>query len=204
MSTTPRRRLKPETRRNEIIEAAERLLRDRGPAVRVDDVVREAGAAKGTFYLYFPTWDDLLEVVRARVFEAFDAAHPAPGSSKVDADWKKDLEDYAEAFIDAAVAMGGIHDVIFHSGFAQRRPATGVVDTIGRLAAVLAAGRVAGAYAAVDTAPIARMLFAVIHETLDMVAAGGDRERALSGMRFVLRRTLAPEPRAGSGRRDSR
>jgi uncharacterized protein YbjT (DUF2867 family) len=153
MSTTPRRRLKPETRRNEIIEAAERLLRDRGPAVRVDDVVREAGAAKGTFYLYFPTWDDLLEVVRARVFEAFDAAHPAPGSSKVDADWKKDLEDYAEAFIDAAVAMGGIHDVIFHSGFAQRRPATGVVDTIGRLAAVLAAGRVAGAYAAVDTAP---------------------------------------------------
>ena len=60
-----RRRLKPEARKLEIVEAAERLLQAGGGArVRVEDVVREAGVAKGTFFLYFPTLDDLLETTQ--------------------------------------------------------------------------------------------------------------------------------------------
>ena len=64
MGKPVRRRLSPEARKLEIIEAAERLLQARGEHVRVEDVVREAGVAKGTFFLYFPTWDDLLEAIR--------------------------------------------------------------------------------------------------------------------------------------------
>lgn len=197
MAATKRRRLKPEARRLEIIEAAERLLRAAGPAVRVDDVVHEANAAKGTFYLYFPAWDDLLEALRARIFEAFDAAHPEPGAVGAGADWQTELEDYAEAFVDAAIAMGGIHDVIFHSDFAQRRPASGGVDTIRRLELLIRAGQAAGAFAVFETAPVARLLFAVMHETLDTIVAGRDRQQALAAMRFVLRRILTPASAAG-------
>jgi AcrR family transcriptional regulator len=56
MGSIARRRLNLEVRRQQIIEAAERLLKQNGPDVRVEDVEREAAAAKGTFYLYFPTW----------------------------------------------------------------------------------------------------------------------------------------------------
>ena len=69
----PRRRLQPDERREELLKAAESLLR-RGGTVRVEDVVAEARAAKGTFYVYFATWDDLLMAVRARIFAAFQAA----------------------------------------------------------------------------------------------------------------------------------
>ena len=54
MRAARRRRVEPEVRRQEIIEAAEKLLTVNGPDVRVEDIVHEAGAAKGTFYLFFP------------------------------------------------------------------------------------------------------------------------------------------------------
>lgn len=82
-----RRRLQPEARRPEIIEAAERLLAAEGSRVRVEDVVREAGIAKGAFFPYFPTWDDLLETVRQRLVSAFDTANPLPTEAGGPVDW---------------------------------------------------------------------------------------------------------------------
>ena len=194
MAVAQRRRLEPQARRQEIIEAAERLLKTRGSAVRVEDVVREAGAAKGTFYLYFATWDDLLETLRARIFAEFDAAHPPPNETDSAVDWLRWLERLADAFIDFTVAKGGLHDALFHSDFAQRRPLPPGEDAIGRLAGIIRAGQRAGTFAAAEAAPLARLLFAVIHETADAVLAGEDRDRALDIMHWVLRRTLTPEP----------
>lgn len=45
----------------------------------------------------------------------------------------------------------------------------------------------------VDEDLTGQLLFAVIHETADTLAAGEDRERALTTMRWMLRRTLDPE-----------
>jgi AcrR family transcriptional regulator len=186
-----RRRLAPLARRQEIIEAAERLLKAHGPAVRVEDVVRGAGTAKGTFYVYFPGWDDLLETVRERVFRAFDAAHPIPLDAKQPTDWAGALDRVAIAFVDAVVAMGGLHPALFHSDFAQRRPIPDADHPVRRLADLIRAGQRAGAFAEVDPAPMARLVFAVIHEAADAVAAGEDRQRTLSAMSLILSRTLA-------------
>lgn len=191
MRSAPRRRLDPEIRRLEIIEAAERLLKAGGPDVRVEDVVREAGAAKGTFYLYFPTWDDLLEVVRGRLLATFHEAHPVPSANAPD--WLRLIDRLAVTFVDGVVAMGGLHAALFHSDFAQRRPITAVDHPVNRLTTLIQAGQTAGAFAKVDPAPTGRLLFAVIHEAADAVAAGEDRKRALAAMRWVLRRTLEPE-----------
>jgi AcrR family transcriptional regulator len=190
-----RRRLDPEIRRQELIEAAERLLRRRGPDVRVEDVVREAAAAKGTFYVYFPTWEDLLDVLRDRTLRAFDAAYPVPAGRGADLDWLRLVERLAVAFVDGVVAMGGLHTVLFHTDFAQRRPLPDDDSPIGRLIAIVRAGREAGAFADVDSILVGRLLFAVIHETADAVVAGADRKRALAAMRRVLRKTLEPDVR---------
>ena len=62
-----RRRAKPqppEDRRRELMEAALRLMADRGFAgTSVDDIAREARVAKGTVYLYFPSKEALLEAI---------------------------------------------------------------------------------------------------------------------------------------------
>jgi AcrR family transcriptional regulator len=81
----PRRAAGPE-RAGEIIASAARLFRDKGVrAVSIDDVVRGAGIAKGTFYLYFKSKDDLLEqlalaVVRQMVVAA-EAASQGQGNA---------------------------------------------------------------------------------------------------------------------------
>lgn len=194
MSFPKRRRLEPHARRQEIIEAAERLLIERGAEIRVEDVVREAGAAKGTFYLYFPTWDDLLDTIRQRIFEAFDRAHPMPDTVDAAVDWLALLDRLAVAFVDATVELGGMHDAIFHSDFAQRRAIPAADHPVNRLTDLIRSGERAGTLAAVDPEPTARLLFAVIHETADAVAEGQDRQRALAAMRRMLRQSLEAKP----------
>ena len=187
----PRRRLQPDERREELLKAAETLLR-RGGTVRVEDVVAEARAAKGTFYVYFATWDDLLEAVRARIFAAFQAAHPiAP--ARAPADLADVVERVAVAFVDFTVGLEGLHDAIFHSDFAQRRPMPPGSDAVARLEGFLRAGQKAGDFPAFDAEYTARLLFAVIHETADAVIGGADRKRALIAMRRILRRALEPQ-----------
>jgi AcrR family transcriptional regulator len=187
----PRRRLHPEARKLEIVEAAERLLQAQGARVRVEDVVREAGVAKGTFFLYFPTWDDLLEAVRHRLVSEFDTAYPLPIEADGPVDWPRLVEEQAAAFIDFTLARRGLGEAIFHSDFAERRPLAD--NAILRLSAVIRAGQEAEAFGPVDPEPTARLLFAAIHEAADAVADGADRVAVLAALRGLLRRALAPD-----------
>jgi AcrR family transcriptional regulator len=190
MDRPVRRRLSPEARKQEIVEAAERLLQAHGSRVRVEDVVREAGVAKGTFFLYFPTWDDLLETVRQRLVHEFDDAHPEPTEVEGPVDWPGLVESQAAAFIDFTLSRRGVGEALFHSDFAERRPLAdnGVV----RLCAVIRAGQEAGAFGPVDPEPTARLMFAAIHEAADAVAGGADRAAILASLQRLLRRALAP------------
>lgn len=185
-----RRRLQPEARKREIVEAAERLLQAHGSRVRVEDVVREAGVAKGTFFLYFPTWDDLLETVRQRLVSEFDAAYPLPTEALGPVDWPSLVARQAGAFIDFTLSRRGIGEAVFHSDFAERRPLAD--HAIVRLSAVIRAGQEALAFGPVDPEPTARLMFAAIHEAADAVAGGADRAAILAALQSLLRRTLAP------------
>jgi len=190
MNKPLRRRLHPEARKLEIVEAAERLLRADGARVRVEDVVREAGVAKGTFFLYFPTWDDLLDTVRQRLMAEFDAIYPLPTEVEGPVDWPEVLDRLAAAFIDFASSRQAIGQVLFHSDFAERRPLAN--NAIVRLGAIIRAGQEAGAFGAVDPESTARLLHAAIDEAPRAVSRGGDRDAILAALQNLLRRTLAP------------
>jgi AcrR family transcriptional regulator len=183
-----RRRLRPDIRRLEIIEAAEKLLKKHGTAVRVEDVVAEAKAAKGTFYAYFATWDDLLETIRSdKVAEVEKAAAPILAFG-AQTDWRRVLPSLAVVLIDFIVASQGLHEALFHSAFTRNRPEPPHKRLAARLAQILTAGMAAGAYAKLDAEPTGALVSAVIHETADRILAGADRERALEALDHALHR----------------
>jgi AcrR family transcriptional regulator len=194
MGAKSRRRLDPQARRAEILDAAERLLRMRGEAVRVEDVVREAGAAKGTFYLYFPAWEDLLEALRARLVTRFHAGFSIPSEADGPLDWPGLMGRLIEAFVDFHHGMERLHEVIFHGDFARNRPLPAEDSPAAYLAAAIRAGQEAGAFGEVDPEPTARLVFAAMHEASDAIAAGAHRARELSALRTLMARALAFAP----------
>ncbi len=60
----------PEERRLEIVETAERLFRDIGYAkCSVEMIIREIGVAKGTFYYYFKSKEEILGAIADRTLD---------------------------------------------------------------------------------------------------------------------------------------
>lgn len=73
-----RQRLAPELRRQQILEAALRVFVERGyHAAHVDHVIREAGVARGTFYLYFKSKHEIFAALVQRMLDLFLRARPA-------------------------------------------------------------------------------------------------------------------------------
>jgi AcrR family transcriptional regulator len=63
----PRRRRDPDGRPHQILDAALDTFGAKGfAAARLDDIAQQAGVAKGTIYLYFPTKEDLFKAVVRR------------------------------------------------------------------------------------------------------------------------------------------
>jgi AcrR family transcriptional regulator len=89
MERTGQRTRSRAERRQQLLDAAIAVFSSKGlGAASVDDIVREAGLAKGTFYLYFATKDDLVGAVAERLIEgvadAIEAAAASPELSPVE------------------------------------------------------------------------------------------------------------------------
>ncbi len=60
----------PETRRTELMDAAEELFREQGyNRTSVDDIVGRVGVAKGLFYYYFKSKEDLIKAMVRRMWD---------------------------------------------------------------------------------------------------------------------------------------
>ena len=82
---SPRRSSRPE-RADDILASAAKLFEAKGVrAVSIDDIVQGAGIAKGTFYLYFKTKDDLLARLADAVVADMAAAAQQAGREAGDA-----------------------------------------------------------------------------------------------------------------------
>jgi len=87
--TRASRRARREVRRQAFVDAALAVFAAKGvAATSVDDIVRAAGVAKGTFYLYFATKDDAVDAVAEAMVEGvaqrMEALASAPGRSPVE------------------------------------------------------------------------------------------------------------------------
>ena len=67
-----------------LVEAALTMVAEQGPeAASIDDLVRRAGLARGTFYNYFQSWDEVLSAVAAHMDERFHQSV----ESRLQPDW---------------------------------------------------------------------------------------------------------------------
>src|SRR5262245_27777016 len=77
-SRRPRRRLPKDVRRAEILDAALRaFVRGGYHGTQVEDVIREAGIARGTFYLHFDSKHDVFAALVDRTLGVFLDARPS-------------------------------------------------------------------------------------------------------------------------------
>jgi AcrR family transcriptional regulator len=113
--SAPRTR-SPDVRRRQLLDAAERVLLDRGLAnTTIAEVADAAGVAKGTVYLYFLSKSDLLAALRSRYLDQYSAALDAATGSARDR-----IRALAVGFFEFAASHRDLHHVLFHeAGFSE-------------------------------------------------------------------------------------
>jgi AcrR family transcriptional regulator len=186
-----RRRLTPEERRAELIDAAIRLLRSgREVSNWAQAVTAEADAAKGTFYVYFSSWDDMLVAVRERVLREYVSRYHELAESPGQLDWWAVLDAECDEAIDFIAQPSGLHHAIFHSA-AALAPIDDDLDITAAVARFLARGIEEGALRAVDPRAAAAFLLAVVHAAADAIAAGDTPDRWRSSVRDLTRSWLS-------------
>jgi TetR/AcrR family transcriptional repressor of nem operon len=195
----PPRRQPPDVRREQILDAAERVLVERGlAAATMADVAEAASVAKGTVYLYFESKAELLAGMRARYFERFvelfgdrPATGAAPGVAAR-------VERLVAAAYDFALANHRLHHVLFHeAGFRE-------ADIHARTRAVMAelveAGRASGELELADPDLATDFLLHGLHGILVAATHGprSDRRRLVAGVTQLICRTLGVKEPGGA------
>lgn len=194
----PRRRLPPTERREELLDAAVGVLSDRGLAgVKVEDITTAAGTAKGNFYRYFTSLDELLLAVRDHLLDQYIAALLARREARPDTDWWHVIDEEALRFLDYHVGLGALHDVLFHSPAADAQPPSRERDAGRLLGGMIAAGVADGAFRADDPETLGELLFHTLHGAADSIRAGADRDRVARSLLQILHRALGAQEPSG-------
>lgn len=191
-SWAPRRRLSPEQRRLELLEAGERTIRRLGNDARVEDVVRAAEAARGTFYVYFETWEAFLLELRENIFQELNARFEQYRSDC--SDWAELIGGLPALFIDLTLSLEGLHPAVFHGPLAHVAARNPRHNVRSQLATMIAEGIDQKAIQAQDVATTTQLVYALLHQAADMAEAGRDPEQVVSALRPFLLNALKVKP----------
>jgi AcrR family transcriptional regulator len=158
----------PEKRRDEILDAAQRLFLERGVGpTTIEHITAAADVAKGTFYLYFKSKDDL----RSALGEIFGRNHLTRIKTAVakvpENDWRGKLAAWVAASTAFYLDSIQLHDVLFYEGRSPTRE--GLVDNvvIDYLTEILRGGAVDQAWFVDDPRSAAVFVFSGIHGVVD-------------------------------------
>ena len=196
------RRQPPEARRQQILDAATVLLLGAGLAgTSVDAVARRAGIAKGTVYLYFPSWQDLLGALRGRYAyglvgraeAVFGGVDPADPGSVVGA-----FERLAAELAGYVQANRRLYHILFQEAGGHEEHTMGQLHHL--VCCFLTEALDQGALTSTDPELLARFLLDGLHAVLLPLAHQDrpDREHTLTSLSQLLRRLLAPATHTGA------
>lgn len=190
-------RTKPaEERRIDLLDAAEAVIVERGlGATTLEDITRRANVAKGTFYLYFGSKDDVVAALQRRFSEG--VAQRVADAIRTRRSWPAKLDAVVTACFEDYDREYALHDVLFHQpGDSGRSNAEGgsrshapVVTVIRRL---LADGVEEQAYDIDDVELTAVLLYDAIHGAFEAGYHGErrpPRQRLIRATQQLLRRT---------------
>ncbi|MDQ8730217.1 TetR/AcrR family transcriptional regulator [Bradyrhizobium sp. LHD-71] len=169
VTTLKRPRTKPaEIRREELIDAAQALFLSKGfDATSVDEIVRAADVAKGTFYFYFKTKDEVLQALRTRFIEGFCSRVEAAVERCAADDWTGRLDAWIEAGVNGYLDEFKLHDLVFHEFHPSNRRMKHDNPVIVHLRALIEGGARARAWSVKHPHLTAVMLFNALHGAVD-------------------------------------
>jgi AcrR family transcriptional regulator len=172
-----RPRTKPaEVRREELMNAAERLFLEQGiAATSVDEIVSAADVAKGTFYIHFESKEHLLLALRERFIVHFCNDVGNAMERRRAGDWTGRLKGWVEAGINGYLDRVALHDVVFHEFRPDDRRLKHENPVADQLADLLERGTKEGAWSVDSPRETAVMLFFAMHGAVDDAIASAER-----------------------------
>lgn len=173
-------RTKPaEVRRDDILRAATSLfIAGSVGATTIDEIAARAGVAKGTFYLYFSSKEDLVAALRERVIDGFCARVRAAVEASAPGDWTGRLQGWVRAGVDAYLEDYQMHDIVFHDYRPDQRRMKSDHPVLIDLSGLLAAGAKAGAWSVEHPHFTAIVVFQGLHGAVDAAIAEDMRDGA--------------------------
>jgi AcrR family transcriptional regulator len=173
--------LKPRTqpadiRRQALMDASERIFLKKGAAATtIEDITGEAGVAKGTFYLYFNSKEDLLAALRERFVDRLQARTHELGARQAPNDWLARLDAWVEGGVQGYVDNLQLHDVLFHGDeyHPQQPSAHSHYKLVFALAELLREGSTAQAWHLEDPNLTAVFLYHAFHGVVDHALSEG-------------------------------
>lgn len=96
------------------MSAAEGLFLSQGvEATTINEIVETAGVAKGTFYHYFSSKNDMLEALENRYTQRFLNVVQTAIDACVPNDWEERLRVWIRASIETYVQTYRTHDIVY-------------------------------------------------------------------------------------------
>ena len=174
----PKPRTKPaEVRREEILQAAASLFIARGVnPTTIDEITSQAEVAKGSFYLYFSSKEDLIAALRERFVQGFCARVRIAIDTSPEGDWNARLTSWVHAGVAAYLEDYQLHDIVFHDYRPDQRRMKGDNPVVVDLSALLEAGAEAGIWSFEDSRLTAIVLFQGLHGAVDEAIEAGNRD----------------------------
>jgi AcrR family transcriptional regulator len=156
----------PERRRGDLVDAALAIVADKGVTrLTVDEVVARAEVAKGTFYLYFRSKEQLITALQDRFVDDLTALQRAE-LDQIDAgDWLGRLLRWMESSLRGYLAHARLHDALFHHSQHGHEADPAVNSHAAVLVEILEAGTAAGDFALSTPRTAAVLLYNTMHGT---------------------------------------
>jgi TetR/AcrR family transcriptional repressor of nem operon len=184
-------RRRPEVRREEILDAAARVLTVRGlSAATMSDVAAEAGVAKGTVYLYFDSKEQLLSDLGTRYTEELVRRSGDLLEGDGSGSLLERFDEFLEEMIDFHLTERELHHVLFHGGAVNEAEAMRQLREL--MKRFIEKGVESGEFKVTDTGFTTDFLLQGLHGALVPVLhePSPDRNRFLVPARELVRRTL--------------
>jgi AcrR family transcriptional regulator len=168
-ATKVRPRTKPPAeRRDELMNAAQRLFLANGAgATTIEQITAGADVAKGTFYLYFSSKDDVLAALAERFSAQLVAKLDAAIAKCPASDWPGKLSAWARTAVAEYLDSMRLHDIVFREPNPNAREDHDTNGTIAHLLQLLQDGARAGAWSVDDARFTAIFLYSGLHGVVD-------------------------------------
>ena len=184
-------------KRTALLEAAESVLVEQGLAgATIDSITSRAGVAKGTFYLYFRSKDEVVRALQQRHWDGMMAAAVEAASKLHDeSSWWDVVDAFIETTIDFDFEHRDLLRLIGQHSFGPKGEITPQAEQqmINLFSEQIRDAVDRGMFEVPDTAMTSTLLYRAIQGTSHQLCLNDgevDRERVVSAVKWFIRRVL--------------